>query len=78
VRQYGPERIIVNSAADWGLSDPLAVLKTADLNAQNQGFRRSISAMTTLSNAINLHLLKWTRMDEAKKWLMQHFDQLKK
>jgi predicted metal-dependent TIM-barrel fold hydrolase len=29
VKQYGPERIIVNSAADWGFSDPLKVPKTA-------------------------------------------------
>ena len=31
VKQYGSERIIVNSAADWGISDPLAVPKTAAL-----------------------------------------------
>jgi uncharacterized protein len=31
VRQYGSERIIVDSAADWGISDPLAVPKTAQL-----------------------------------------------
>jgi uncharacterized protein len=31
VRQYGAERIIVDSAADWGISDPLAVPKTAQL-----------------------------------------------
>ncbi|MCB0633001.1 MAG: TatD family hydrolase [Saprospiraceae bacterium] len=31
VKQYGPERIMVNSAADWGISDPLAVPKTARL-----------------------------------------------
>jgi hypothetical protein len=31
VRQYGSERIIVDSAADWGISDPLAVPKTAAL-----------------------------------------------
>ena len=31
VRQYGAEKIIVNSAADWGISDPLAVPKTAQL-----------------------------------------------
>jgi predicted metal-dependent TIM-barrel fold hydrolase len=31
VKQYGPERIMVNSAADWGISDPLAVPKTAAL-----------------------------------------------
>jgi predicted metal-dependent TIM-barrel fold hydrolase len=31
VKLYGPERIIVNSATDWGISDPLAVPKTAQL-----------------------------------------------
>jgi predicted metal-dependent TIM-barrel fold hydrolase len=34
VRQYGPERIIVDSACDWGVSDPLAVPKTAVLMAE--------------------------------------------
>jgi predicted metal-dependent TIM-barrel fold hydrolase len=29
VLQYGSDRIIVNSAADWGISDPLKVPKTA-------------------------------------------------
>ena len=28
VKKYGTERIIVNSAADWGVSDPLKVPKT--------------------------------------------------
>ncbi|EKE97726.1 magnesium dependent protein [Tolypothrix sp. PCC 7601] len=31
VRQYGSNRIIVDSSADWGVSDPLAVPKTAQL-----------------------------------------------
>ena len=31
IRQYGSERIIVDSSADWGVSDPLAVPKTARL-----------------------------------------------
>jgi predicted metal-dependent TIM-barrel fold hydrolase len=31
VRKYGSERIIVDSSADWGVSDPLAVPKTARL-----------------------------------------------
>jgi predicted metal-dependent TIM-barrel fold hydrolase len=31
VQQYGSERIMINSAADWGISDPLAVPKTAAL-----------------------------------------------
>ncbi len=29
VQQYGAERMVVNSAADWGVSDPLKVPKTA-------------------------------------------------
>jgi uncharacterized protein len=29
VKRYGPERILVNSAADWGVSDPLKVPRTA-------------------------------------------------
>jgi predicted metal-dependent TIM-barrel fold hydrolase len=29
LEEYGPERIIVNSACDWGVSDPLKVAKTA-------------------------------------------------
>jgi predicted metal-dependent TIM-barrel fold hydrolase len=28
VDKYGPDRIIINSAADWGISDPLKVPKT--------------------------------------------------
>ena len=31
VQNYGAERIIINSAADWGVSDPLKVPKTAAL-----------------------------------------------
>ena len=40
VRQYGPERIIVDSACDWGVSDPLAVPKTAALMAEKRHRRR--------------------------------------
>jgi predicted metal-dependent TIM-barrel fold hydrolase len=31
VKKYGPNRIIVNSAADWGISDPLKVPKTIEV-----------------------------------------------
>lgn len=30
VKRFGTERIIINSAADWGVSDPLKVPKTAE------------------------------------------------
>ncbi len=35
VRKYGHQRIFIDSAADWGLSDPLAVPKTAQLMLEN-------------------------------------------
>ena len=31
VKKYGSDRIVVNSAADWGISDPLKVPKTIDV-----------------------------------------------
>jgi predicted metal-dependent TIM-barrel fold hydrolase len=30
VKQYGTQRIVINSAADWGVSDPLKVPKTVE------------------------------------------------
>ncbi|MEV0844702.1 TatD family hydrolase [Streptomyces sp. NPDC049954] len=30
LQQYGPEKVLINSAADWGRSDPLKTRKTAD------------------------------------------------
>lgn len=35
VKKYGSDRIFINSAADWGISDPLAVPKTAALMREN-------------------------------------------
>jgi predicted metal-dependent TIM-barrel fold hydrolase len=34
LRKYGAERVIVDSACDWGISEPLAVAKTAQLAIQ--------------------------------------------
>lgn len=52
VKQYGPERIMINSAADWGISDPLAVPKTAALMVQ-QGIAREDIDLVCYQNAIN-------------------------
>jgi len=35
LRQYGATRVIVDSACDWGISEPLAVAKTARLALQS-------------------------------------------
>lgn len=51
IKQYGPERIMVNSAADWGISDPLAVPKTAALMVQ-RGIEREAIRLVTYQNAI--------------------------
>ena len=54
VESFGPERLIVDSACDWGVSDPLAVAKTARLMAQ-----RGVSADTihkvVYSNALAVY-----------------------
>ena len=63
VRHYGSERIIVDSACDWGVSDPLAVPKTAALMAE-----RAISAeairKVTYENALAVYGLSGS-MKEA-------------
>ncbi len=51
VQQYGSERIMVNSAADWGISDPLAVPKTAALMLE-RGIARQQIKDVTYSNAL--------------------------
>jgi len=51
VKQYGTERIMVNSAADWGISDPLAVPKTAAL-MKTRGITDEDIRAVTYTNAI--------------------------
>ncbi len=51
VKQYGSERIMVNSAADWGISDPLAVPKTAALMHES-GIDSNHIHLVTYRNAI--------------------------
>lgn len=51
VRQYGPDRIIVDSSADWGVSDPLSVPKTAALMIE-QGIPEADVVATTWGNAL--------------------------
>lgn len=51
IKQYGSERIMINSAADWGISDPLAVPKTAALMKQ-KGIKEEDIYLATYKNAI--------------------------
>jgi len=51
VKHYGPERIIVDSSADWGISDPLSVPKTAALMLE-RGIPKAHVEMTCYGNAL--------------------------
>jgi predicted metal-dependent TIM-barrel fold hydrolase len=51
VRQYGPERILVDSACDWGVSDPLAVPKTAEL-LRRGGIGENAIRLVSYGNAL--------------------------
>lgn len=51
VKKYGTRQIFVNSAADWGISDPLAVPKTAALMLQ-KGIEPEQVEMVTYKNAL--------------------------
>jgi hypothetical protein len=51
LRQYGGERIIIDSACDWGISEPLAVAKTARL-ALDRGVPADAVRLATYQNAL--------------------------
>jgi uncharacterized protein len=51
VRQYGSDHIIVDSSADWGVSDPLAVPKTANL-MRERGISAAHIEATCYRNAL--------------------------
>jgi uncharacterized protein len=66
VRRYGPERLIVDSACDWGVSDPLAVPKTALLMAE-RGIEKEAIRKVTYANALAIYGLSGQIREED--WL---------
>jgi len=54
VKRYGPERLIVDSSADWGISDPLAVPRTARLMLE-RGIPREHVELVTWQNALDAY-----------------------
>ncbi|MFN0241908.1 MAG: TatD family hydrolase [Planctomycetota bacterium] len=54
VRRYGPTRIFVDSSADWGVSDPLGVPKTAKLMLE-RGIPADHVEATTWTNALDAY-----------------------
>lgn len=54
LRQYGARQIIVDSACDWGISEPLAVAKTARLALQ-QGIPEAQVQLACYGNALQAY-----------------------
>ncbi len=54
VRRYGSEQIFIDSAADWGISDPLAVPKTARL-MHERGIDEDDIRKVTYQNALDAY-----------------------
>ncbi len=54
LKKYGPERLIVDSSADWGVSDPLAVPRTAALMLQ-RGIDPEWVRRVTWQNALDAY-----------------------
>lgn len=54
IRQHGTERMIVNGSADWGISDPLSLVKVVDFMKRNG---HSEQAMTDIlfNNAMSFY-----------------------
>ena len=54
VSRYGPERIIVDSSADWGISDPLSVPRTAKVMLE-RGIAAEAIEKVTWQNALDAY-----------------------
>lgn len=74
LKEYGLEKMIVNSAADWGISDPLKVPKTAQAMLES-GFSEKDVEIVTFNNPINffaqsgrisLEMVGKTTIDQTK------------
>ncbi len=78
VEKYGPERIICDSSADWGISNPLSVPETAALMAE-RGIDAEAIRLTTWQNALDAYaqsgqidveaLLSDAEIDQTKTFL---------
>ena len=77
VKQYGSERIIVNSAADWGISDPLSVPKTASLMLERGISMEDVrkvcyqNALDSFGKSGQMHESDWltqTNVDQREKF----------
>jgi predicted metal-dependent TIM-barrel fold hydrolase len=76
LKQYGTEKMVVNSAADWGRSDPLKVPKTGETMLK-AGFSETEVEGVLYENPINffaqsgrisLEMMSPDKIDQTKLW----------
>jgi hypothetical protein len=61
IRQFGPERVLVNGSADWGVSDPLSLVKVVDYMRGDGHPDETIEMLVrTTADAFYSHSPKWT------------------
>jgi predicted metal-dependent TIM-barrel fold hydrolase len=77
VQEYGSERIIINSAADWGVSDPLKVPKTVAAMREagiEEGqietivWRNPLRFFSASGRVSELEFDDTTRVDQREQW----------
>ena len=54
IKEYGSERIIVNGSADWGVSDPLSLIKVVDY-MKNDGHDEKTIENLVFNNAMKFY-----------------------
>lgn len=62
--EFGPERMTVNSSADWGRSDPLNVPKTAAL-LERRGAERSEIQQLVWDNPLRFYGAERMKLSQA-------------
>jgi len=76
LKEYGTERMVVNSAADWGKSDPLKVPKVGQLMLES-GFSEEDVETVLFDNPINFYAqsgrisldeVKRPKIDQTQQW----------
>ncbi len=76
LQQYGTERMVVNSAADWGKSDPLKVPKVGQLMLDSGFSEEQVSKVLfenpiefyAQSGRINLAEVQRPKVDQTQQW----------
>ena len=60
IRQHGAERVLVNGSADWGVSDPLSLVKVVDFMRKDGHSDATIKSLVFgTANAFYSHSPKW-------------------